>query len=373
MKCWRYYNPHGSQSLRKGLMNSCNPVFMGIALNIGKNTYYNYLSALGVAKKTGIDLPGEVNGVIHKINNVTDSTLASASFGQGFTLTGLNMLNVISTIANGGNLIEPRIVKEIRDKDGNIVKENEPVIIKQVFSKETCEKVMDMMESVVSEGTGKNGRVSGYYIAGKTSTAEQGRGENKTYTASFVALAPADDPQIAIILSVANPKGKQGHQGGAVAAPVVSNILGEVLEYLEVSKNYEVKDEIKKIAVPDVTNRTVGEAIRMLNDAGLKYDVDNTDLNAIVTSQMPIAGENLNEKSLVKLYLQGNDTRFNTTVPNVLNLDIVSATKKLSDKKLNIKISGSGMSIIQDPPEGTTVEQGTIVRVEFRPVGIDVE
>lgn len=373
MKCWRYYNPHGSQSLRKGLMNSCNPVFMGIALDIGKNTYYNYLSALGVAKKTGIDLPGEVNGVIHKINNVTDSTLASAAFGQGFTLTQLNMLNVICSLANGGNLMEPRIVKEITDKDGNIVQSNEPVVVKQVFSEETCEKVLDMMESVVSEGTGKNGRVEGYYIAGKTSTAEQGRGDAKTYTASFVALAPADDPQIAIILNVANPKGPQGHQGGAVAAPVVSNILGEILEYLEIRKNYETEDAIKKVEVPDVTNRTVGEAIRMLNAVGLKYDVDNSDVNAIITSQMPVAGESLNEKSLVKLYLQGNDTRFNTTVPDVTNLDIVSATKKLSDKKLNIKISGSGMSILQDPPAGTTVEQGTIVRVEFRPVGIDVE
>ena len=373
MKCWRYYNPHGSQSLRQGLMNSCNPVFMGIALKIGKNTYYNYLSALGIAKKTGVDLPGEVNGVIHKINNVTDSTLASAAFGQGFTLTQLNMLNVICSLANGGNLMQPRIVKEIQDQEGNVVQANDPVVIKQVFSKETCEKVLDMMESVVSEGTGKNGKVTGYYIAGKTSTAEQGRGENKTYTASFVALAPADDPQIAIILNVVNPRGKQGHQGGAVAAPVVSNILAEVLEYLEVPKSYETKDEIKKVSVPDVTNRTVGEAIRMLNEVGLKYDVDTSDLNAIVTSQMPIAGESLNEKSLVKLYLQGNDTRFNTTVPDVSNLDIVSATKKLSDKKLNIKISGSGMSILQDPPAGSTVEEGTIVRVEFRPVGIDVE
>ena len=315
-------------------------------------------------------MPGEVNGVIHKINNVTDSTLASAAFGQGFTLTQLNMLNVISSLANGGNLMQPRIVKEIRDKDGNVVQSNEPVVVKQVFSKETCEKVIDMMESVVSEGTGKNG---GYYVAGKTSTAEQGRGEEKTYTASFVALAPADDPQIAIILNVANPQGSQGHQGGAVAAPVVSNILAETLEYLEIRKSYETEDAIKKVDVPDITNRTVGEAIRMLNAVGLKYDVDNSDLNAIVTSQMPIAGESLNEKSLVKLYLQGNDTRFNTTVPDVTNLDIVSATKKLSDKKLNIKISGSGMSILQDPPAGTTVEQGTIVRVEFRPVGIDVE
>lgn len=373
MKCWRYYNPHGSQSLRKGLMNSCNPVFMGIAMGIGKNTYYNYLSALGVAKKTGIDLPGEVNGVIHKVNVVTDSTLASAAFGQGFTLTGLNMLNVMCAVANGGNLMRPRIVKEIQDQDGNIVQSNDSVVIKQVFSKETCEKVLDMMESVVSEGTGKNGKVAGYYIAGKTSTAEQGRGDAKTYTASFIAFAPAENPQIAIILSVANPRGEQGHQGGAVAAPVVSNILSEVLEYLDVKKSYETEDSIKKVEVPDVTNRTVGEAIRMLNNVGLKYDVDNSDLNAIVTAQMPVANEQLNEKSLVKLYLQGNDTRFNTVVPDVENMDIITATKKLADKHLNIKISGSGMSILQNPPAGTTVEQGTIVRVEFRPVGIDVE
>ena len=373
MRCWRYYNPHGSQSLRKALMNSCNPAFMGIALGLGKTTYYNYLNALGVAKKTGIDLPGEVNGVIHKINAVTDSTLASAAFGQGFTLTQLNMLNVICAFGNGGNIMKPRIVKEIKDKSGNIVQENPPVVVKQVFSSDTASKVLEMMKSVVSDGTGRNGKVDGYYVAGKTSTAEQGRGEGKTYTASFVALAPADDPKVAIMLSVANPRGKQGHSGGTVAAPVVANILSEVLEYLEVPKNYETEDAIKKVNVPDVTNRTVGEAIRMLNDTGLKYDVDTTDLNAIVTAQMPIAGESLNEKSLVKLYLKGNDTRFNTTVPDVSNLDIVTATKKLSDQHLNIKISGSGRSILQDPPAGTSVEQGSIVRVEFRPVGIDVE
>ncbi len=373
MKCWRYYNPHGAQSLRKGLMNSCNPVFMSIALKLGKNTFYQYLSALGISKRTGVDLPGEVNGVIHAISQVSDSTIASASFGQGFTLTQLNMLNSICSLANGGNLMKPRIVKQIIDGKGNLIQEVEPVIVKQVFSKDTADKVVDMMESVVEEGTGKNGKIDGYYIAGKTSTAEQGRGDATTYAASFVALAPADNPQVAIMLTLMNPRGAQGHQGGAVAAPVVANILGEVLEYLEVQKNYETKDTIKKVTVPNVTNRTVGEAIRMLNSVGLKYDVDTSDLNQMVVSQMPLASETINEKSLVKLYLEGNDTRFNTTVPDVKNLDIVTATKKLSDKKLNIKISGSGMSVLQDPPEGTVVEQGTIVRVEFRPVGIDVE
>lgn len=373
MKCWRYYNPHGQQNLRQALMNSCNPVFMDIALKIGKVTYYNYLSALGVSQKTGIDLPGEVKGIIHSIENVTDSTIASAAFGQGFTLTQLNMLSVLSAFGNNGTVMQPRIVSKILDADGNVVQENEPIATKQVFSAETSKKVLDMMESVVSEGTGRNGQVKGYYVAGKTSTAEQGRGDAKTYTASFVALAPADDPQVAIMLTVANPKGDLGHQGGAVCAPVVSNILTEVLEYMEVKKDYTLEDTTVKVKVPDVTNRTVGEAIRILNNAGLKYDVNTADMNAMVSAQMPAAGETLVEKSLIKLYLEGNDTRFNTIVPDVKNLDIVSATKKLSDASLNIKISGSGVSVYQDPPAGTSVEQGSVIRVEFRTVGIDVQ
>ena len=374
MKCWRYYNPHGQQSIREALMNSCNPVFMNIALNLGKVKFYDYLSALGVSKKTGIDLPGEVNGIIHAIEQVTDSTIASASFGQGFTLTQLNMLSVLSVFGNDGILMQPRIVSQILDRDGNVVQENAPVAVKQVFSKETADKVLDMMESVVSKGTGRNGKVKGYYVAGKTSTAEQGRGENKTYTASFIALAPATDPEVAIMVTIANPKGELGHQGGAVCAPVASNILTEVLEYMEVEKDYTLEDTTIKVEVPDVTNRTVGEAIRILNNAKLKYSVDsNIDTNAIVSAQMPIAGESLIEKSLVKLYVEGNDTRFNTIVPNVEDMDIVTATKKLQDAKLNIKISGSGMSVLQDPPAGTSIEQGSVVRVEFRAVGIDVE
>lgn len=270
--------------------------------------------------------------------------------------------------------MKPRIVSEILDRDGNVVQENKPEAVKQVFSKETANKVLDMMESVVSEGTGRNGKVKGYYVAGKTSTAEQGRGAAKTYAASFVALAPATDPKVAIMVTIANPKGELGHQGGAVSAPVVSNILTEVLEYMEVEKDYTLEDTTVKVTVPDVTNRTVGEAIRILNNAGLKYSVDSSvDMNAMVSAQMPVAGESLIEKSLVKLYIEGNDTRFNTVVPDVTNVDIVTATKKLQDAKLNIKISGSGMSVLQDPPAGTSIEQGSVVRVEFRAVGIDVE
>lgn len=374
MKCWRYYNPHGVQSLREGLMNSCNPVAMTLAFKIGKEKYYSYLNALQVSQKTGVDLPGEVDGSIHSIQNVTDSTIASASFGQGFTLTQLNMLNVICCIANDGVLMQPRIVKEITNQDGEVVQTNEPVAIKQVFSESTSDLVLDMMKSVVSNGTGRNGQVKGYYLAGKTSTAEQGRGANKTYVASFVAAAPADDPEVAIIVNVVNPQGPNGHQGGAVAAPIASNIMEKTLEYLNVEKDYtDAGDKNVKVSVPDVTTRTVGEATRMLLDVGLKYDVDTSDQNAIVVSQVPAAGEMLIEKSLVKLYLEGNDTRFNTNVPNIVGMDIATATKTLSDAKLNIKISGSGVVSYQSPAAGTSVEQGSVVRAEFRKQGIDTE
>ena len=374
IKCWRSYNPHGPQSLRRGLMNSCNPVFMTVALKIGKSTFYDYLSAFGVAKSTGSGILGEVSGIIHKAEDATDSTVATAGFGQGFTLTPLNMLNVICCIANDGKLMQPRIVKEITDNDGNIIESYEPVVLKQVISESTSDAVLDMMESVVSDGTGRYAQVKGYYVAGKTSTAEQGRGESKKYVASFIGLASADDPEVAVIFNLYNPQGSQGHQGGGICAPVVGKILSEILEYEDVPQDYEYESEEKTIAVPDVTNRSLVEAKRILTNSGLKYIVDESFADdAKVVSQMPVAGETLTEKSLVKLFIEGNDTRFTVTVPDVRNLSISEATTTLNELNLNIRVSGSGSAILQDPAYGTVVEQGTIITVEFRNKNIDVE
>lgn len=377
IKCWRSYNPHGPQSLRTGLMNSCNPVFMNVAMQIGAEKFYEYLNAFGISQNTGSDLLGETSGIIHDVKNVTQSTLATAGFGQGFTLTPLNMLNAMCVIANDGKLMEPRIVKKIVDNDGNVVEEFEEKVVKQVISEDTADKVLDMMKSVVSDGTGRYAQVKGYYIAGKTSTAEQGRGENKKYVASFIGLAPADDPEIAIIFNLYNPKGERGHQGGGICAPVVGNILSEVLENLEIPKDYEYQDNTENmVIVPDVTKRTLAEAKKMLTNLGLKYGVDetvDTNENIMVVSQMPVAGETLNKKSLVKIFTAGNDTRFGTVVPDVRDMDITSATNALANANLNIKVSGTGIAILQTPVAGTNVEQGTIVKVEFKPAGIDVE
>ncbi len=377
IKCWRSYNPHGSQSLRMGLMNSCNPVFMNVAMKIGAEKFYKYLDAFGISQNTGSDLIGETSGLIHNVKDVTQSTLVTAAFGQGFTLTPLNMLNAMCAVANDGKLMEPRIVKKIVDNDGNVIEEFEPKVVKQVLSEETSTKVLDMMESVVSNGTGRYAQVKGYYIAGKTSTAEQGRGVNKKYVASFIGLAPADDPEIAIIFNLYNPQSDRGHQGGGICAPVVGNILGEVLENLEIPKDYEYKDDIEnQVVVPNVTNRTLAEAKKMLTNIGLKYSVDETenmDENIMVVAQMPVAGEVLTKKSMVKIFTEGNDTRFGTVVPDVRGMSIIEATSALADANLNIKVSGTGIAILQTPVAKTNVEQGTVVKVEFKPAGIDVE
>jgi stage V sporulation protein D (sporulation-specific penicillin-binding protein) len=374
ISCWRSYNPHGPQSLRKALMNSCNPAFVNVGLSIGKEVYYKYLDAFGLTGITGVDLPGEAKGLFHNVKDVVDIDLATMAFGQGFTVTPLNLLTAVSAVSNDGKLMKPRLVKEIRDSQGNVVQKIEPKIVKQVISEETSDVILDMLESVVSDGTGRFAQVKGYYVAGKTGTAEQGRGANKKFVASFLGLAPADDPEIAIIFNLYSPEGEQGHQGGGIAAPVVGNILNEVIKYLEIPQNYEYTDNsIKNTTVPDVRNRTVGDAVKIVNNSGLKYSVDESDLNALVVGQIPQPGETLPKQSLVKLYLKDNNMGFGVTVPDVKQLDIMSATKKLSEANLNIKVSGTGMSIFQDPAPGTTVEQGTIVRVEFRPVGLDVE
>ena len=243
----------------------------------------------------------------------------------------------------------------------------------RAISEKTAQDVLSMMESVVAKGTGKNAKVSGFRVGGKTGTSEDGVNTNK-YVTSFVGVAPISDPKVTILVTLYNPTGEEGHQGGAVAAPIAANIMENVLEHLNIPKDYsDTKDTTVKVNVPDVTQRTVGEATRMLTEAGLKYSVDTTNANAIVVSQVPAAGEILVEKSLVKLYLQGNDTRFNTIVPNIVGMDIVSATKTLSDANLNIKISGSGVVAYQAPPSGTSVEQGSVVRAEFRNQGIDTE
>ena len=232
IKCWRYYRPHGSESLRLGLMNSCNPVFIGLGQKIGVTKYYNYLRKFGLFSKTGIKLPGEANSIFVKEEKAGPVELATISFGQRFEITPLQMITAVSSIANDGIYIKPRIVKSIQNSVTGEITDMPVETGEQIISKENAEKVLSMMNSVVSEGTGKNAQVVGYNVGGKTGTSEDGVNTGK-YVTSFCGVAETDDPEIVLLITLYNPTGEGGHQGGGVAAPVGGKILSEVLPYLD--------------------------------------------------------------------------------------------------------------------------------------------
>ena len=240
IKCWRYYRPHGSESLREGLMNSCNPVFIGLGQKIGVEKYFEYLNKFGLLSKTGVMLPGEANSIFVKQEKCGPVELATISFGQRFEITPLQLITAVSAIINGGTLITPRIVTATIDSQTEERKELEVEKKHTVISKETSEKVLSMMESVVSEGTGKNAKVEGFRIGGKTGTSEDGVNTGK-YVTSFCGVAPIDNPQAVVLVTLYNPTGEGGHQGGGVAAPVGGQIFSEILPYLEVTQGNEDK------------------------------------------------------------------------------------------------------------------------------------
>lgn len=232
IKCWRYYRPHGPESLRLALMNSCNPVFIGLGQKIGVTKYYEYLRSFGLFSKTGIMLPGEANSIFVKEEKAGPVELATISFGQRFEITPLQMITAVATIANDGVYIKPRIVKSIQNSKTGEITEMPVETGERVISEENAEKVLSMMNSVVSEGTGKNARVVGYNVGGKTGTSEDGVNTNK-YVTSFCGVAETDYPKIVLLITLYNPTGEGGHQGGGVAAPVGGKILSEVLPYLD--------------------------------------------------------------------------------------------------------------------------------------------
>ncbi len=214
IKCWRYYRPHGSESLRTALMNSCNPVFIGLGQKLGVNTYYKYLEKFGLLQKTGIDLPGEANGIFLAEDKVGPVELATISFGQRFEITPIQLITAVSSIANGGELIKPRVVKSIIDAETGEVTEIDVKKTGRVISEENSKKVLDMMHSVVAEGTGKNAQVTGFTVGGKTGTSEDGVNTGK-YVTSFIGVAPISSPEVVVLVTLYNPTGEGGHQGGA--------------------------------------------------------------------------------------------------------------------------------------------------------------
>ena len=299
IKCWRYYRPHGAQSLRQALMNSCNPVFVGIGQKLGIHTYYSYLSKFGLLEKTGIDIPGEANSIFLKEEKVGPVELATISFGQRFEITPIQMIKVVGTIANKGKSINPRLVKGFVDSETQEMKEIAIEEGTQVISEETATKVLSMMQSVVEEGTGRNAQVIGYDIGGKTGTSEDGVNTGKRI-ASFVGIADIKDPEIAMIVILYNPTGEGGHQGGGVAAPVAGKILGEILPYLEIQKENNDID-YEEVIIPNIKGLSIQEAEKKLKDIGLEIQIieDIDKSNTIIKEQIPVEGIRVNKNSKI--------------------------------------------------------------------------
>ena len=304
IKCWRYYRPHGTQSLRQALMNSCNPVFIALGQKIGKDKYYEYLEKFGFFKKTNIDLPGEAKGIFLAKDKVGPVELATISFGQRFEITPIQLVTAVSSIANGGEYIEPRVVKEIINSETGEKEEIEVKKGNRVISEETSKNVLSMMESVVEEGTGKNAQVQGYLVGGKTGTSEDGVNTNK-YVTSFIGVAPISDPQVVILVTLYNPTGEGGHQGGGVAAPVGGQILGEVLPYLELQEDKENEEEqTEEVEMPEIRNKTIEEAKKILKEYDLELEISNgtEDINekeAVIKEQIPKPGIKIKKEAKV--------------------------------------------------------------------------
>ena len=308
MKCWRYYRPHGSESLRQALMNSCNPVFIGLGQKLGVHTYYSYLEKFGFLRKTGIDLPGEAGSIFLKEEKVGPVELGTIAFGQRFEVTPIQMVTMVSTIANGGTYIQPRVVKATIDGKTGERKEVEVIKKDRVISEETAKNVLSMMESVVADGTGRNSQVKGYRIGGKTGTSEDGVNTGK-YVTSFIGVAPISDPSVAVLITLYNPTGEGGHQGGGVAAPIGSQIFGEVLPYLEVVKDNEEAEQVKNdVQVPNIEGKSIKEAESILKESNLKLVINNEQEgidkeNTIIKEQTPKAGVKVKEEANIYVEL----------------------------------------------------------------------
>ena len=304
IKCWRYYRPHGAESLRQALMNSCNPIFIGLGQKMGVHTYYGYLQKFGLLEKTGIDLPGEAGSIFLAENKMGPVELATVSFGQRFEITPLQLVTAVSSIANGGNLIQPRVVKATINSQTEEKTDVETKIKSKTISKETSEKVLSMMESVVSEGTGKNAKVAGYRIGGKTGTSEDGVNTNK-YVTSFLGVAPIENPQVVVLVTLYNPTGEGGHQGGGVAAPVGGQVFSEILPYLEVAQgNQDEVETVEQIQVPNVQGLSIKDAEKVVKELGLELNIENDseDIdkeNTVVTEQTPKEGITINKGSKI--------------------------------------------------------------------------
>ncbi len=303
IKCWRFPRAHGGQTFTEGVYNSCNPVFMLVAEALGAETFYKYLDAFGFDEKTGIDLPGEAVGIMHKLDKVGPVELATMSFGQSFQITPIQLLRAGSSVINGGKLITPHFATKLIDENGKIVHEFEFEQGNQVISPETSKVMSEILEGVVYAGTGNKTYIPGYKIGGKTATSEKLPRRSGKYIASFMAFAPADDPKVIGLVLIDEPKGT--YYGGQVAGPVMKELLENTLPYLNIKPVYTEAEQnldiVKAIILPSFVDKTVAEAKSEIESLELVCSIKGEGTKVI--NQFPLEGDEINKGATVILYV----------------------------------------------------------------------
>jgi len=377
ISCWRK-EPHGYQSLREALCNSCNPAFMQLGQKIGVNTLYKYFEAFGLFEGVGSNISRAYPGTFHKKETIGGVELATTSFGQRFEISPLQLITSVCAIVNDGKLVKPRVVKQIQNTDTGSIQTVDTVEIRQVISEDTSKKIKDMMQSVVTEGTGRLATVQGYSIGGKSGTSEpQETREEEGYVSSFIAISPIENTQVVVLIVLYDPHGAN-YQGGQIAGPVASQILSEALPYLGVAPLTKENERSPKnlIAISNMKGKTVAEAKKLLQQLGFNVRVNiNEDENtAIVTDQMPRTGVALDANSIIYLYTEENEneTRNTVSVPNIKGMSANEAKRVLKNLNLNIQIDGtSGVVVSQTPIFETRAEVGSVINVVIKEELVD--
>ena len=310
IKCWRYYRPHGQQTLSEAIQNSCNDALAQIGLDIGKEAFYKYLKAFGFEEQSGIMLNGEALGLVKEPENMKDVDVVTQAFGQGIAITPIQLITAVSAISNGGNLMEPRIVKQLIDEDGNIIRNFDTVIRRKVISNETSKIMLQIMKDSAEAGT-KQAYRAGYRIGGKSGTAQKvidGRYIDGKFISSFIGVAPVDNPRAVVMVMVDEPDKNIGYYGSIVAGPVAADLLENILKYYDVEPVYTEEElghvEQQMVTVPNLLGLTIAEATDLLIKTGLESNITiEVDAEKVVKSQFPKAGEEVVRKSMVTLVL----------------------------------------------------------------------
>ena len=381
INCSKTAPGHGTQTLAEAVQNSCNPAFIQIGQKLGIDTFYDYFEAFGLTEQTGIDLPGEASAAdnIWPRDEMSGVDLAVASFGQRFTVTPIQMITAFAATINGGNLMQPYVVQSISSKDGTVIENTEPTVVRQVISQQTSQRVVKILESVVSEGTGSNAYVAGYRIGGKTGSSQTD--EVGRTIVSFMGFAPADDPQVIVLIAYDHPQEDPNNpkrsttgvyiSGGNMAAKKAGPLIADILDYMGVEKKYtEAESAAVDVSTPKVVGKTVSDAAAALEDKNLKYrTVGEGDT---VTSQIPAAASAVPGGSTVILYLGDAVPEETGTVPNVVGLGYENAKKKLEEAGFFMRATGTSTyygnastAESQSVESGTVAAIGTVVDVQF--------